>query len=84
MSCFSLAWIEQLLIWLVIVAAVVAIIKLLIPFVTSMLGGAGSTIAAVLNIILWAVIAIVVISICFSLISCLLGGVGSLHLMPLR
>ena len=45
--CFSLGWLEQLLIWIVIVAA--------------------------LNIVMWAVICIFVIYICFDLISCL-GG----------
>ena len=31
--CFSLAWIEQILIWAVVVVAVVAIIKILIALV---------------------------------------------------
>jgi hypothetical protein len=82
--CFSLAWLEQLLIWLVIVGAIIAIIKLLIPYVASAFGSAGSIIVAALNIILWAIIAIAVISICFSLISCLIGSSGGLHLMPTR
>jgi len=36
MSCFTLGWIEQLLVWLVIVCAIVAIIRLLVPWITEM------------------------------------------------
>jgi hypothetical protein len=72
--CFSLLWFEQLLIYLVIICAAIAIIKLLIPFVLSQLGAGGNVIAGAINIVMWAVIAIFVIYICFGLISCLLGG----------
>jgi hypothetical protein len=71
--CFSLAWIEQILIWAVIVVAVVAIIKILIALVLPQLGWAGSIIMQVLNIVMWAVIAIFVIVICFDLIGCLIS-----------
>jgi hypothetical protein len=74
--CFSLSWLEQLLVWIVIICAIVAIIRLLLPFVLSQLGAGGSVIIAALNIVLWAVVAIFVIYICFDLISCL----GGLHL----
>jgi hypothetical protein len=70
--CFSLAWIEQILIWAVVVVAVVAIIKILIALVLPQLGWAGSVIMQGLNIVMWAVVAIFVIIICFDLISCLL------------
>lgn len=76
--CFSLAWIEQLCVWLVIVCAIIAILKLLLPWVASMIGG---IVPAVINIVLWAVIAIFVIYFCFALIECL-GGMGHLSLMP--
>ncbi len=74
--CFSLAWLAQLLIWLVIVGAIYAILKLVIPFVLAQLGTAGGVIAGVINIILWVVIAIFVIYLCFDLISCLAGGLS--------
>jgi hypothetical protein len=80
--CFSMAWLEQLLIWLVIVGAVVAIIRLLVPFVLGQIGAGGGVIAQAINIVLWAVIAIFVIYICFALISCLAGG--GLSLLPHR
>lgn len=80
--CFSLAWFEQILIWLVIVCAVIAILKLLVPFVLSQigaeLGGAMTIIMAVIKIVIWAIITIFVIVICFELIQCLLGQGGGL------
>ena len=81
--CFSLAWLESLLIYIVIVCAVVGIIRLLVPYVLSQLGAGGNIIMAALNIIMWAIICIFVIYICFALISCL-GGFVNLSLMPRR
>ena len=70
--CFSLGWLEQLLVWLVIVAAIIMVLKLIVPWVASQLGV--PIIAQVLNIILWAVIVIFVIYFCFAMLSCLGGG----------
>ncbi len=56
--CFSLAWIEQLLIWLVIVCAIVALLKLLLPFILNQLGAAGGIMMAAINIVVWAVVLI--------------------------
>lgn len=81
--CFSMAWLQQILIYIVIVCAVVAILKLLIPFVLAQIGAAGGIIASAINIVLWAFICIFVIYICFALISCLTGGSG-LSLLPHR
>ena len=78
--CFSLGWFEQLLIWLVVVAAVVMILRVL-------LGWLGATIwpplAQIINIFIWAAIAIFVIYLAFALIACLLSGPG-LPLLPHR
>lgn len=78
--CFSLGWIEQLLVWLVIIFAIVAILRLLIPWIAGKLGGDGGVIVAAINIVLWAFIAICVIYFVFALIACL-GGSG-LPLLP--
>jgi hypothetical protein len=82
MSCFSLAWIEQLLIWAVIVIAIVAILRLLIPFILAQLGGGGGIIMSVINILMWAIICIFVIYFCFAIISCLMTMGGGMPLMP--
>lgn len=80
--CFSWSWIEQLLVWIVTVCAIVGILRLLLPLILNQLGAAGGVIMAVINIVIWAVIAIAVIYFCFAIIGCL-GG-GSLPLFPHR
>ena len=77
MSCFSLVWLEQMLIWLVIASAIVAIIRLIIPWVTSV---TFPIVGQVLEIVLWAVIAIIAIYIIFALLGCLIGMGGGIHL----
>lgn len=76
--CFSLPWLEQLCIYAVIIFAVYSIIRLLIPFVGIPI------VAQILEIVLWAIIAILVIYIIFGLLSCLLSGSGGFSLMPHR
>jgi hypothetical protein len=84
MQCFSLAWIEQMLVWLVIIAAIIGILQIIVPWVLSklgpQLGEAVGIVSAVIRIIVWAFVIIVVIYIVFGLISCLLGAGGGLHL----
>ena len=70
--CFTLTWLEQLLVWLVIVCAIIAILRLVLPWVAAQLGI--PLIAQVINIVLWAVVVIFVIYFCFALIGCLAGG----------
>jgi len=79
--CFSLQWIEQLCIYIVIVVAIWSIIKLLLPYVTQFLP---AIVVQIIQIVLWAVIAIICIYIIFGLISCLLGGAGGLAHFPTR
>ena len=74
--CFSLAWLEQLIVWLIVVSAVVAIIKLVIPFLDSLTGM--PIIGRILMIVLWAIVAIALVIIIFGLLSCLVGGPGTL------
>ena len=80
--CFSPAWIESLLIWLVIVCAIIAFIRLVLPPLLAQLGAGGGIVGGALNIVLWAIIAIAVIYIFFALIMCV-GG-GSFPLFPHR
>jgi hypothetical protein len=77
--CFDLAWFENLLIWLVVVCAIVAIFKLLLPLIFG-----GEIILRIINIIVWAVITIFVIVIVFDLISCYSASLGGLHFPSLR
>ena len=77
MACFGLGVIEQLLIWLIIIIAIVAIIRLLIPVLDSMTGI--PIIGRVLEIVLWAVVAIMILYVIFGLLGCLFGSGGGLH-----
>lgn len=76
MGCFSLAWLGSILIWLIVVGAVVAIVRLLLPMALAQLGPPSGTIMSVINIILYAVIAIFVVYVCVDLVSCALGSGG--------
>ena len=83
MNCLSLAWLEQLLVWAVIVGALILILRIIIPWALQFFGAAGGVLAQVIDIVIKAVIAILVIYIVFALISCLIGS-GHLSLMPPR
>ena len=75
MACFSLLWIQQLIIWIIVVAAIVAIIRIVVPWLTGVMGGSlPGPVLAILNIVLWAVVAIAVVIIVFDLIACIASG----------
>lgn len=85
--CFSLPWLESVLVQLVIICAIIAIIRLLVPFLVGvlspLLGGGASVIGQIINIALVAIVAIFVIYLVFGLISCLIGS-GGFSLLPHR
>ena len=81
MGCFSMQWLEQLLVYCVILMAVFAIIRLVVPWALSKFGGDFAIVGQVINIILWAIVIVLIIYIVFGLLSCLMsmgGGFGSL------
>jgi len=80
MTCFSIYTIENLLIWLVILVAVVAILKLFMPWLLSQLGIDGGIILQVINIIVWAIVVIFCIIVVFDLVACLVGSPGMTRL----
>ena len=82
--CFSLQWVEQILIWLVVVGCVVALLRLLLPWILGMFGVGGGILMQAINIVIGAIIAVFVIVIIFDLISCLLGSGGSMFSLPHR
>ena len=73
MGCFSLLWLEQPLIWLIVIAAVFALVRLLVPALVGPLGPLGSTIVQALNIVIWAIVAIAVVILIFDLLACAVG-----------
>lgn len=72
--CFSLFSIEHLLIWIVILAAIIGVLKILIPWVCSAMGISVGPLPQIINIIVMAIVVIAVIVVVFTLLSCL-GGV---------
>jgi hypothetical protein len=83
--CFSLAWLQSLLVWIIIVCAIFAILKLIVPWVLSKIGVEGGIILQIINIVVWAFIAIIVIYVAFAAISCLMSmGGGSFLALPHR
>ena len=71
--CFSMPWLLQLCVWIVIAVALVSILRIVIPWIASW-AGLPAPILAILNIVIWAIICIVALYIIFDLLSCLLGG----------
>jgi hypothetical protein len=79
MACFTLGFLEQLIVWLIIVGAIVACIKLLVPWLESL---TGPVLGQIVMIILWAIVAIMVVYLIFGLLSCLVGAGPPFH--PIR
>lgn len=76
MGCFSLAWFGSVLIWLIVIGAIVALVRLLLPMALAQLGSPAGVIMGVINIILYAVIAIFVVYFAIDLIECAVGAGG--------
>ena len=79
MGCFTLQWLQQFLVWCIIVGAIIAIIRLVVPWAMAQVGI--PLLAQVINIILWAVVCVFVIYIVFALLGCLIG-MGGVSLLP--
>ena len=70
--CFSLAWLENLLIWIICIGAVIGILQLVVPWALSLVGVNLGPIPQIIRIVVGAIIAIAVIMFAFDMISCLL------------
>ena len=74
--CFSIGFLEGLLIDLIWIAAIIAIIRILVPWLAAFVGF-GPPIVQIFNIILWAIVAVWVVYLIFGLLSCVAGsGLG--------
>ncbi len=84
-ACFSLQWLEQLLIWFLIVCFIVAVIKLLVPAILSWFGGppGADTVMTILWWLVGLIVAIYFVILVFDLLACLSGS-GGLGLPRLR
>lgn len=69
--CFSLSWLIQLLVWLVILSVVVALVRI---WILPLLAAADPRIPATVNILIWAVVVIFVIYVVADILMCMAGG----------
>jgi hypothetical protein len=76
MTCFTLGFLEQLIVWLIVVGAVVACIRLLVPWVSGLVT---PLVGQIIMIILWAIVAIMVVYLIFGLLGCLVGSGPPFH-----
>jgi len=81
--CFSFIWVEQVLIWLVVLCAVIALLRLVVTYVLPQIGlgdGIVSLVTQAIRIVIWAIVLIAVIVFMFDLISCLIpSGIPRIH-----
>jgi hypothetical protein len=86
--CFSMEWIQHLLILAVVVIAIVAILQIIVSYVLAKLQPSGMfadvirIVAQIFKIVIWAIIIIAVIYFAFAMISCLWSMSGGLSIMP--
>lgn len=83
MSCLSLGWLQQLCVDIVVIVALVSIIKILIPWLLSLVGATWGPLGAIINIVLWAIVVIFIIYVAFALLGCLMGA-GGFHIGSFR
>lgn len=69
--CFTLLWLVQLVVQLVVIAGVIMIAKVVVPWIMAKLGADGAVLMQVLNIIIWVAVTILVIWIVYDLVTCL-------------
>ena len=75
MSCFSLDFWEKLCIFIIIIIGLIAVAKLLLPY---LLQYVPDLVVQIIRIVIWVVVAICCVIIIFGLLSCLLGMAGGL------
>ncbi len=80
MACFTLGFLQALIVQIIIISAVIAVIKLVVPWLTSVIGI--PIVGQIIMIILWAIVAIMVVYLVFALLGCLLGSGGGLMHFP--
>jgi hypothetical protein len=71
MACFTPYLALNFLIWLVLLIAVISIVQLVVPWLLTQFGSPdGGLIVRIIQIIVWAAVAIAIIYFVFDLLSC--------------
>ncbi len=74
MSCLSLGFLQDLIIQCIIIAVVVGVLQILVPWLVSFTGW--PVLGQIITIILWGIVAILIVYIIFALLGCLVGSGG--------
>lgn len=82
--CFDLNAVLHLLIVLIVIGALFAIIRLVVPRFLAAPNDMANLVLAILNILIWAAVLIAILVIVFEVLACLLGGGASLSVVPRR
>jgi hypothetical protein len=73
--CFSLLWLFQILVWLVVVCGIIAILRIIVPWALEFLGTAiDGRVMRIINIIIAVVIIVALLWFIYDLISCVALG----------
>ena len=72
--CFSLPWVINLLISLVIVGAVVALVRLFLPYILGLFGVVSNLVMTAVNIIIGALVVIWILYFLLDLTTCFGAG----------
>ena len=78
MACFTFMFLRDLVIQIIVICAIVAVLKLVVPWLVSFTGL--PILGQIIMIILYAIIAIMIVYFIFALLSCLLGSGGGFRL----
>jgi len=68
---------------IILIIALVSIIRIIVPWLVGFFGFP-APIVQIINVVLWAVIAIAGIYLLFELLGCVFGGAGGLHMPSIR
>jgi len=75
--CFSVLWIVQTLIWLIVLGVFVAIMRLIVPYILGLFGlGISGVVMQVINIIIAAILLIALLWFLYDLYVCMSAGTG--------
>ena len=72
--CFSLLWIFTLIAQIICICAVIAIAKLLIPWLLALIGISLGPLPQIINIIIGVIVALWVLWLIYDLIVCFMGA----------
>lgn len=70
MACLTLGFLENILVWIVVLAVMIGVINLLVPWVMGLVGVSLGPLPAILRLIVMGIIGVAVIYFVFDLLRC--------------